>query len=458
MLLGSEDVGIVLDVSRLNMESKEQELKSMLPSKNEEICHNSFKSEGIDSKYISRLHVGKSGKQSVETIHAPYSNIYYYLLEDNKFYSKNGADNCNVMVMRIGVFADQEKSRLALMKGFSRRSSENFYKSSRHAPTMKTFFEACESGKPNCTIIWDRPDFQKESGYICMNYNCGIADPKEVEQLQKLKDADGKQMDYLLIESSAQPTKQAMSIKREAKQSMFFGEDIDVLKTWIDEVCSFEKNVQSEVKKASSYSFFMQTAANNAELLLKSKASSVCLQRDVDEDSEESENDETVEYSATEEEEDDEEDGDEDEEEEEENEEDADEEEEDEEEEKEHKDGDGERQKGKKEKKEKGEDDRAKKEDAEGVDQEVEDRKSCERANQREESQAGKEMHQVKEVIDLEMLGNTSKASAKAKGKKRVRQKEKLSKQQKKHDQDEEILQLKLKLAEIKRRRKEISD
>ena len=157
----------------------------------EEVGEN-FKS-GVDEKYTQNLNFGKHG--TIQVIVAPYSSVYYYLQEHAKYESKKGEEEeTSILTMRIGVYPKDGK--LVLEKGFNRRSSVNFYKSSRHAHEMKTFFDKCVNGKPSTITIWDRPNAKKESGYIIMNYNCGIESEAELEQLGRLKDENGNQVDY----------------------------------------------------------------------------------------------------------------------------------------------------------------------------------------------------------------------------------------------------------------------
>ena len=195
-----------------------------------ETSETNFKS-GVDERYTKNLNLGGKLGGTVQVILASYSSVYYYLQEQAKYETKKGEEETtNIMTMRVGVYAKDGK--LLLEKGFNRRTSINFYKSSRHAPMMKEFFDKCIPGKPSTITIWDRPDAQKESGYILLNFNCGICSEAELEQLSRFKNEDGTQIDYLIIESSAKPTITGMTVNRSAKQTMLFARDIENFKKW----------------------------------------------------------------------------------------------------------------------------------------------------------------------------------------------------------------------------------
>ena len=216
----------------------------------------------VDENNCMNLAIGKLG--SIQVVVASYSSVYYYLQENTSYKSKTGEDeSSNIIVMRIGVFPKDGK--LILEKGFNGRTSVNLYKSSRHSHEMKTFFDKCVRGKASTITIWDRPSAKKESGYLILNYNCGIESEAELEQLSRLKDESGRQIDYLIIESSAQPQNLGMTVKRETKQTMLFGRDIDTFMKWISDISNFEKGVKSVVKTASSFGVYIKNCGNLLE-------------------------------------------------------------------------------------------------------------------------------------------------------------------------------------------------
>ena len=103
-----------------------------------------FKS-GVDERYTKNLNLGGKLGGTVQVILASYSSVYYYLQEQAKYESKKGEEEtADIMTMRVGVYAKEGK--LLLEKGFNRRTSVNFYKSARHAPAMKEFFDKCSPG------------------------------------------------------------------------------------------------------------------------------------------------------------------------------------------------------------------------------------------------------------------------------------------------------------------------
>ena len=217
---------------------------------------------GVDENNCMNLTIGKLGK--IQVVVASYSSVYYYLQENTNYKSKSGEDeSSDIMVMRIGVFPKEGK--LILEKGFNARNSVNFYKSSRHSHEMKAFFDKCVHGQASTITIWDRPSAKKESGYIIINYNCGIESEAELEQLSRLKDKKDRQLDYLIIENSAQPQNLGTTVKRETKQTMLFGRDIDIFMKWIADISSFEKEVKSEVKTASSFGVYIKNCGNLLE-------------------------------------------------------------------------------------------------------------------------------------------------------------------------------------------------
>ena len=217
---------------------------------------------GVDENNCMNLTIGKLGK--IQVVVASYSSVYYYLQENTNYKSKSGEDeSSDIMVMRIGVFPKEGK--LILEKGFNARNSVNFYKSSRHSHEMKAFFDKCVHGQASTITIWDRPSAKKESGYIIINYNCGIESEAELEQLSRLKDKKDRQLAYLIIENSAQPQNLGTTVKRETKQTMLFGRDIDIFMKWIADISSFEKEVKSEVKTASSFGVYIKNCGNLLE-------------------------------------------------------------------------------------------------------------------------------------------------------------------------------------------------
>ena len=217
---------------------------------------------GVDENNCMNLTIGKLGK--VQVVVASYSSVYYYLQENTSYKSKSGEDeSSDIMVMRIGVFPKEGK--LILEKGFNARNSVNFYKSSRHSHEMKAFFDKCVHGQASTITIWDRPSAKKESGYLIINYNCGIESDAELEQLSRLKDKNDRQLDYMIIENSAQPQNLGTTVKRETKQTMLFGRDIDTFMKWIGDISNFEKELKSEVKTASSFGVYIKNCGNLLE-------------------------------------------------------------------------------------------------------------------------------------------------------------------------------------------------
>ena len=238
-----------------------------------------FRSENVDANVCSIVNVGKAGGK-VQAVYAAFSKIYYYVLEDIKYNNnKSGQEeSLNVLVMRVGV--SEKDGKLILHKGFNRRTSENFYKSARHLNDMNDFFKEITKHKPHSITIWDRPAAKKESGYIVMNYCCGIDNPEELEQLSRLRNENGEKLDYLNIESSASPVRIGMKSVRETKQSMLFGSDIDNFRKFIEDYVNYETKVKNEVKKASSLSVFVKTANS----ILKANKDNPAPVEDADDD------------------------------------------------------------------------------------------------------------------------------------------------------------------------------
>lgn len=218
-----------------------------------------FRSKNVGKNAVKILNIGKIGKSPIEVIYAKYSIMYYYLLENSNFESKNGSDACNIMVIRSG--CHEADGRLMLDAGYSKRSSECFYKSSRHAARINDFFQKEIKDNVGTATIWDKPYSKKTSGHMVFNYNCGIDTPAEKEYLDKLKNKNGTKMNYLAIESSAQPNLVGMKTIRESKRTMLFHEDIDNFKKWISDVCNYQNEIKTEMKKASSLGSLIKNCA-----------------------------------------------------------------------------------------------------------------------------------------------------------------------------------------------------
>ena len=225
-------------------------------------CDGLFRSSQVDESSTFLLNVGKSGKPPIQVVFAKYSTMYYYM-ENSKYEGKSGDERSNIMVFRIGVHI--ENNRLMMDKGYNRRTSECFYKSSRHAAEIKQFFENSIENNRGTVTIWDKPNSKKDSGYIVLNYNCGIDSDDERAQLAQLTDTEGTHLDFLIIESSAQPVNQGMKSVRETKQTMLFGSDIKNFEKWTDDVIHYEKEVKTEIVKARSLGGLIQSCGDILE-------------------------------------------------------------------------------------------------------------------------------------------------------------------------------------------------
>ena len=221
-----------------------------------------FRSATVDPNYSQILNIAKNYSE-VQVIYAPFSKLFYYIQENVKFEKSNSEEACDVFILKIGVEIDSSNQKLTLRKGFTRKASEVVYKNARHLVGVNDFLNSLSDSDPATTTIYDHESNKKNAGYIVLSYNCGINDPKEIKQIEQLREnTNNGVFDYLVIESASNATHSATQnkITRESKVSMLFGEDLQNFKNFVKDYVEYRAKIKKEIMNGSTCSMFLDSA------------------------------------------------------------------------------------------------------------------------------------------------------------------------------------------------------